>query len=81
MCKWIGLFLALLTATNLQAEDKPLCHKEISFGLYENGYIYDSNTDTGIDKDVVLELSRRTCSRFNMSQIGRARICHDLEIG
>ena len=81
MCKWIGFFLALLTATSLHAEDKPLCPKEISFGLYENGYIYDSKTDTGIDKDVVLELSRRTGCRFKMSLMARARIWRDLETG
>ena len=81
MCKWIGFFLALLTATSLQAEDKPLCPKEISFGLYENGYIYDSKTNTGIDKDVVLELSRRTGCKFKMSLMARARIWRDLETG
>lgn len=81
MCKWIGLFLALLTTTNLQAEDKPLCPTEISFGLYENGYIYDSKTDTGIDKDVVQELSRRTGCRFKMSLMARARIWHELGTG
>ena len=81
MRKIIGYCLVGLLATTVFAEEKPLCQKPISFGLYENGYIYDSQRDQGIDKEVVEELSRRTGCRFEMILMPRARIWQDLESG
>ncbi len=63
------------------ASDAPECPKAISFALYENGYIYDSASNTGIDKDVAEELARRSGCQFEFSVKPRARIWAELEGG
>jgi polar amino acid transport system substrate-binding protein len=53
--------------------------KPIRLALYSYGYFYDKNT--GIDKDIVDELIRRSGCRFEISVRTRARIWNDLESG
>lgn len=63
------------------AQDSPICPKPISFALYENGSIYETASNTGIDKDVADELSKRSGCRFEYSVKPRARIWYELENG
>ena len=63
------------------ASDRPYCPAPISYALYEFGYIYQTTGDTGIDKDVANELSRRSACRFEFTVKPRSRIWHDLETG
>ena len=56
-------------------------HLPITFALYENGDIYDSVSNTGIDKDVAEELAKRIACHFEFSVKPRARIWHDIERG
>ena len=72
------LLLAVLCAPAIAA---PLCNGPIRFALYENGYLYDASTERGIDKDVALELERRSGCRFEFVVRPQARIWHDLEVG
>ncbi len=77
---WLGL-LAWHAVTALAASDAPTCPAPITFALYENGSIYETKSDTGIDKDVALELAKRSGCRFEFSVKPRARIWHELEEG
>jgi polar amino acid transport system substrate-binding protein len=80
--KKILLTLYLVGQASLAlAGNAPQCPKAISFALYENGYIYDSASDSGIDKDVAEELARRSGCRFEFSVRPRARIWAELESG
>lgn len=72
LCAW---------ATLAQAAEAPLCPKPISFALYENGYIYDAASNTGIDKDVAEELAKRSGCVFELSVKPRARIWSEIERG
>jgi polar amino acid transport system substrate-binding protein len=63
------------------AQGAPVCPAAITFALYENGYFYESASDSGIDKDVAQELSKRSACRFEFSVKPRARIWAELESG
>lgn len=63
------------------AGESPNCPNPISFALYENGYIYEAASNSGIDKDVAEELAKRSGCRFEYSVKPRARIWHELENG
>lgn len=76
--------LALLMGWGLGAQgtELPRCPQgPISFGLYENGVLYDAKTQRGIDKDFALELERRSKCRFALELKPRARIWQELEFG
>lgn len=68
-------------AVSCWAADRPDCPAPITFALYENGYIYDAASNTGIDKDVAEELGRRSGCRFEFSVKPRARIWVEIESG
>ena len=53
----------------------------ISFALYENGSLYTTTNDKGIDKDFAEELARRSHCRFEISLMPRARIWQMIEAG
>ncbi len=79
--RWLALVALHGFSAAAVANDAPLCPAPITFALYENGYIYETKSDTGIDKDVALELAKRSGCRFEFSVKPRARIWHELEDG
>lgn len=80
--KVIGLVLFLLYGTTVSANSSLICPPHpISFGLYENGLIYNSSIDHGIDKAIAEELARQSGCAFKFRTSTRARIWTDLESG
>jgi polar amino acid transport system substrate-binding protein len=77
----LALTLHYGVAFNTLAQDAPVCPAPITFALYENGYIYETESNSGIDKDVAEELSKRSGCRFEFSVKPRARIWAELENG
>lgn len=61
------------------AQNAPVCPAPITFALYENGYLYETTSNSGIDKEVAEELSKRSGCRFEFSVKPRARIWAELE--
>jgi len=59
----------------------PNCQVPIRFALYENGNLYSSTTDSGIDRDFALELAKRSQCPFEISVKPRARIWLELKNG
>ena len=49
--------------------------------MYENGYIYEASSNTGIDKAVAEELAKRSGCKFEFTVRPRARIWYELEHG
>ena len=68
-------------ATAAAGQTRPHCPQAISFGLYENGYIYDKASKQGIDQDVANELASRSGCQFEFKLMPRARIWHELKSG
>ncbi len=66
-------------ATLALAQTAPICPVPMTFALYENGYFYETASNSGIDKEVAEELSKRSGCRFEFSVKPRARIWAELE--
>jgi len=77
----MALFAICWLPAIVLADTTPNCPNPITFALYENGYIYDAASNSGIDKDVAEELARRSGCRFELSLKPRARIWYELEQG
>lgn len=77
----IAAFVLAFSVSGSLAGERPDCPVPITFGLYENGYIYDTATHTGIDKDVAEELAQRSGCRFEFLVKPRARIWSEIENG
>lgn len=59
----------------------PLCQGGVTYGLVDHGYLYDMETGRGIDRDIAVELSRRSGCEFVFLERPRARIWHSFENG
>lgn len=59
----------------------PDCSRPFTLALHDHGLLYSAETDTGIDKDVADELSRRSGCRLTISLMARARIWQLIESG
>lgn len=79
--KACATFLACACSTLVMAGDAPHCPRPISFALYENGYIYNTASNSGIDKDVAEALAKRSGCVFELQVKPRARIWAELERG
>ena len=55
--------------------------KHVTFALYDLGFLYNQETDAGIDKDIARELARRSGREFRLVYMPRARIWKDMEQG
>ena len=72
-------FVALLSLSSAQAVDTIDCPaKGWSVGLYEHGLLFFHGR-SGIDKDIVNEIRKRTGCKLYSSLMPRARIWHELE--
>jgi polar amino acid transport system substrate-binding protein len=75
------LFLAFcLAPCNSLASDFDCNGKQINAGLYEHGFLYNES-DQGIDKDIITELSKRTDCKISFVRMPRARIWHEIDKG
>ena len=79
MCAWaFVLWAAVAHAGPIACGDRP-----IRLAFYEYGYFYfvDKQGPTGIDKDIVDELTRRSGCKFETQVLARARIWAELANG
>jgi len=74
-----GLLLVLLSLGNAAAG--PDCSRPFTLALHDHGLLYSADTDTGIDKDFVAELIRRSGCQVSVSLMSRARIWQLIESG
>ncbi len=80
MATLAGLFLALSAAPAVHAV-KPECARPYTLALHDHGLLYSADTDSGIDKDVAAELTRRSGCKVTISLMPRARIWQLIESG
>jgi polar amino acid transport system substrate-binding protein len=59
----------------------PDCARPYTLALHDHGLLYSADTDTGIDKDVADEITRRTGCKVVVSLMPRARIWQLIESG
>lgn len=57
------------------------CSRTYTLALHDHGLLYSAETDTGIDKDVADELTRRSGCKVVISLMQRARIWQLIESG
>jgi polar amino acid transport system substrate-binding protein len=76
----LGLLLALCHSGWVHAAT-PDCNRHYSLALHDHGLLYSADTDTGIDKDVAVELIRRSGCKVTVSLMPRARIWQLIESG
>ena len=79
LCAWVFLLCATVAHAN-----PTLCGaKPIRLAFYEFGYFYfvDRQGPTGIDKDIVDELAKRSGCQFDTQVLARARIWAELANG
>lgn len=80
-CAALLCFAALLSSSSAKAVDAVDCPaKAWSVGLYEHGLLFFHGR-SGIDKDIVDEIRKRTGCKLYSSLMPRARIWYDLEQG
>jgi polar amino acid transport system substrate-binding protein len=75
----IGVVLGLTTATAVAAG--PACTRPLSLALHDHGLLYSSATDSGIDKDIAVEMARRSGCKITLTVLPRARIWQLIETG
>jgi polar amino acid transport system substrate-binding protein len=78
-----GLLIGALPALaqKQQREALPACSRSFTLAYHDHGMLYSKTADQGIDKDVALELIRRSGCRFEVSVMPRARIWKWIESG
>lgn len=59
----------------------PKCDRPFTLAMHDHGLLYSQETDSGIDKDIVSELSQRSGCKINVSLMQRARIWQLIESG
>ena len=73
--------LLLLGSLGVAHAATPSCSRVFTVALHDHGLLYSADTDTGIDKDVVNELVRRSGCKFTVTMMPRARIWQLIESG
>lgn len=76
----LSLFLIFFTSVTW-AVDKPDCSRTYTLAYHEHGMLYSSVSDTGIDKDVAVEMIKRSGCKFEVSLMPRSRIWQFIEDG
>jgi len=56
-------------------------HDTVIVGLYNSGYLYNEEQDSGISKDIVTELFKRVDLKYELRVLPRARIVSMIEEG
>lgn len=60
---------------------KPDCSRTLSLAYHDHGMLYSKRLDQGIDKDIALEMIRRSGCKFNISVMPRSRIWQWIKSG
>ena len=71
----------LLSSLGVAHAAAPSCSRVFTVALHDHGLLYSADTDTGIDKDVVDELVRRSGCKITVNVMPRARIWQLIESG
>ncbi len=74
-------FLLTLWLAGAVRAASPLCQGVVTYGLVDHGVLYDMETGRGIDRDIAVELARRSGCEFVFLERPRARIWHSFESG
>ncbi len=74
-------FLLTMWFAGVVRAASPLCQGEVTYGLVDHGYLYDMETGRGIDRDIAVELARRSGCEFVFLERPRARIWYSFESG
>lgn len=68
--------------TGVHANSKlPTCSRTFTLAYHEHGLLYNKDQDSGLDKDVAMELIKRSGCKFDVSVMPRARIWLQIERG
>lgn len=78
----IILFLFILFNENVFAiTENKHCFKKFTLAFYSFGFFYSTETKTGIDKDVAIEMMKRSKCSIEMFEMPRIRIWKSIENG
>jgi polar amino acid transport system substrate-binding protein len=78
LLKVFVIICLLLASSNIVLAE---VRQPITFAVYEFGYAYSESDKAGIDKDLALELAKRSGREFKIILMSRARIWKELESG
>lgn len=83
MTRFFTLLIALLACSMAAAQPVagPDCTRPLMLALHDHGLLYSTQSDSGIDKDIVDELIRRSGCKFIISVMPRTRIWELIEAG
>ena len=73
--------LVTLQAGMTWAAELPSCSRTFTLAYHDHGMLYSKDKDQGIDKDVALEMIRRSGCKFDVSVMPRSRIWLWIESG
>jgi polar amino acid transport system substrate-binding protein len=76
----ISLF-CILFGTAALATEMPDCSRTFTLAYHDHGILYSAATDSGIDKEVAVEMIKRSGCKFEASMMPRSRIWLFIESG
>ncbi len=76
---WV--LLAVLHSSDILASALPDCSRTLTLAYHDHGMLYSTNLDQGIDKDVAVEMIRRSGCKVEISVMPRSRIWLWIESG
>ncbi|WP_186644721.1 substrate-binding periplasmic protein [Fluviispira vulneris] len=69
-----ALFIIMIFPTQIFASELPKCFKKFNFSYLDYGFMYDMKKGTGIEKDLLDEIKKRTHCQFENVKMTRARM-------
>ncbi len=85
LSRWLGSAVVLgaliLHGTTTLAADLPTCSRTFTLAYHDHGMLYAKATDQGIDRDVAIEMIKRSGCKFEVSLMPRSRIWLWIESG
>lgn len=75
------LLLPALLAGSALAAERPSCKRSYTLAYHDHGMLYSKLSDRGIDRDVAVELIRRSGCQVQVSVMPRSRIWQWIESG
>ncbi|MBT9457949.1 MAG: transporter substrate-binding domain-containing protein [Burkholderiaceae bacterium] len=83
LLRWIrhAALPCLSAISHAVAAELPACSRPFSLAFHDHGMVYSKATQSGIDKDMVDELIKRSGCEFRLSVMPRARIWRSIESG
>ena len=82
--KFIIFFILLYSFNNVQAKEKfyySFCNKPLTVAVYENGFLYNEEKNSGLIIDIFNEISAKTNCRFIFELMPRVRSWIELKSG